>query len=164
MAQIFPWAERELKALRLRMAADHQASDFALEKFLELLKDMHKVLAQDPASFIYSCAPFNSPLFRQFAADASAMLEESENNARLALQNLPVNVAQTFEGAIQLLVKKQVEFENRVDLRLNQHDLRFDALSESLARIQGAVEYLQLTVEPPKKRRKLNAKTSCMPA
>lgn len=169
MMQIFPWVKQELKALRLRVEADHQAKDLALIAFFELLKDMRKVLVQDlaalyaqiPASFIYSCASFNSSLFRQFAADASAMLEESGTNAQLALQNLPKDVAKTFKGSIQLLVKKQMETEKCLMGKYDGHDVKFDTLFEALTHLQGTIEYMRLAGEPPKKRHKLNVKASC---
>lgn len=157
-AQIFPWVEHELASLKLRTDQNPLAVDLALEGFLGLLKEMRTILVQDlaalyqkvHASYIYSVPPFNNLIFREFAANAAALLEQSETDAQLALQNLPQDFAQTFQGAMQLLLVKQRETSHT-------QSIKFQAiLEDSLAKLQANMDYS--TVGPPKKRQKMNPK------
>lgn len=157
MARIFPWVEDELAALKSRINGNPLAIDISLEGFLKLLKTMRTILVQDlavlyskvPESYIYSCPPFDSPIFREFAVVTSALIEQSETDAQLALQKLPENVAQTFHGALHLLYERQQEGEER-------HKRCIHAMfEEGFAKMQANSDYAE--VQHPKKRRKKNS-------
>lgn len=157
VAQIFPWVEDELKALKMRIATNPLASDLALERFLGLLKDMRQILVQDlaalfkkiPTSYIYSCVPFNSTSFRQFAHIVPGLIEESEKMTKLALQNLPEVVIQTVSGTVGLSVMTQKEESAKTRTTLH-------SLEATVNKILGSIEYMQYDTHP-RKRRKLRS-------
>jgi hypothetical protein len=49
---------------------------------------------------IFHYAPFNTPAFRTFADTSTAVMAQAEVDAKLALHNLPENVAHSFRGMV----------------------------------------------------------------
>ena len=105
---LFPWVEGEIRALQERRSSNRLAIDIALWQFLHLLIWLRLVLLQDaavlfmlyPECSIFKYAPFNTDTFRTFAARSVSQIEQAQEEARLALQNLPDNVASSVRGAI----------------------------------------------------------------
>jgi hypothetical protein len=141
LQQIFPWIEQEQAALEARSAADLNSRDFALKHFLTLLQWFRRVLIQDAAVLstshrelpIFSFAPFNTPVFHVFAESSTAIMAQAEEDARLALHNLPENIAHSFRGMIAGVTLEQ----QRVYSAQNREIAR---LSESVNRMVGIVE------------------------
>lgn len=87
------------------------AKDLALMHFLRLLIHFRTVLIQDfailfskyPSCALFKFPPFNSACFRDFAAQSAARIKAVEQQAKLALANLPEHVAHTFHGAVSTL-------------------------------------------------------------
>ena len=44
--------------------------------------------------------PFNTPAFYTFAKSSTAIIAQAEEDARLALHNLPQNIAHSFRGMV----------------------------------------------------------------
>jgi hypothetical protein len=94
LQQIFPWVESELAALNARAQDNRCSKDIALRQFLKLLLWLRTVLLQDgavlyslyPHSRLYSYRPFNTKLFREFAARSVAIVEHAESEARFAYE------------------------------------------------------------------------------
>jgi hypothetical protein len=106
--QIFPWIEQEQDALLKREHDNHFARDIALRQFLitlawfrrVLIQDMAVLFTQTPDAPIFKVAPFNSTLFREFAATSTAAIQAAEETARLAFQNLPEHLIASMRGAL----------------------------------------------------------------
>jgi hypothetical protein len=79
-----------------------------LKHFLCLLQWFRRVLLQDAAVLsmshcelpIFSFSPFNTPAFHVFAKTSTAVMVQAEEDAQLALHNLPENIAYSFRGMI----------------------------------------------------------------
>ncbi|KAJ7339231.1 hypothetical protein DFH08DRAFT_812620 [Mycena albidolilacea] len=83
IAQIFPWVEDELVALK----------DL-------LLQDDSILYKKYPDSPLFNYSSFNSLVFWKFTTASVARLAEIEAKASLALKNLPQNLVRGFQGAI----------------------------------------------------------------
>ena len=105
---LFPWIEGEIDALQQRRSSNRLAIDIALWQFLHLLTWLRLVLLQDaailfmqhPECSIFKYAPFNTNTFHTFAAQSISQIKLAQEEARLALQNLPENVASSVRGAV----------------------------------------------------------------
>ena len=109
LQQIFPWVEEQAAALEVRVKAlGRPAKDLALKQFLRLLVWLRRVLLQDaavlftldPTCGIFQFPLFRSQAFRTFAAMTTSVIEKAENDARLALQNLPEHYARSMQGFV----------------------------------------------------------------
>ncbi|KAJ3741059.1 hypothetical protein EV360DRAFT_76778 [Lentinula raphanica] len=115
LREIFPWVEAEQAALAARRDQHgKRAEDYALIQFLKLLLFLRRVLLQDaailftdfPNSFIFSIAPFDSSVFRDWASSASSVVERAESCAREQFENLPNYLVGTLRG---IMVNQQIE-------------------------------------------------------
>ncbi|KAF8078428.1 hypothetical protein FPV67DRAFT_54136 [Lyophyllum atratum] len=109
LSLIFPWVEAENSALQDRQASHgRNGSDVALQKLLDLLARLRCIILQDaavlftkfPSYSLFRYAPFNTPLFRTFAATSPAIIDEAEQRARHQLSSIPDNLAQSLHGII----------------------------------------------------------------
>jgi hypothetical protein len=109
LAEIFPWIEAEEAALDEReRSVGRPARDIALKGFLWLLKWFRRVLLQDaavlftlhPLCAIFGFAPFRSKSFRDFAIRSTLLIQQANEDSRLALQHLPHQYAQSMQGFV----------------------------------------------------------------
>jgi hypothetical protein len=109
-SQIFPWIEQEQEALLKREHGNRFAKDIALRQFLNtlawfrriLIQDMAVLFTQNPHAPIFKVAPFDSPVFREFASNSAAAIHAAEETARLAFQNLPEHLVASMRGALAM--------------------------------------------------------------
>ena len=120
LCTVFPWIEEQRAKLDARFALDARMQDYALRNFLELLVWLRLVLLQDavilfnehPECGVWNFAPFNTPGFRQFAAQAVTVLQTAEAEAAAAVRNLPEACARTMQGiATHSLVQQRQQFD-----------------------------------------------------
>ncbi len=115
--------------------------DFALKHFLELLLWFRCVLLQDAAVLsvsypglpIFQYAPFNTPAFHTFAKTSTAVMAQAEEDARLALHNLPENVAHSFRGMIAGVTLEQQRL-------YAMQNLKIAHLTQTVNQMLGIVE------------------------
>jgi hypothetical protein len=96
LARIFSWLEREATALTARQHSSRDAQDGALRHFLQVLVWFHAVILQEvallypqhPGATIFKFGIFTSPAFRASAATSASRMEEVEQAAQLAFNNL----------------------------------------------------------------------------
>lgn len=147
--QIFPWIEQENAALQQREATLGRAGrDIALKGFLRLLTWLRRVLIQDaailfvkdPTCPIFGFAPFRSDVFREFAANSTAVLARVDHEARLALQHLPEQYARSMQGFVTSSCLAQEEA-NRMN-------------AEQLALLRKQVSQLEMVTESRRSRRR----------
>jgi hypothetical protein len=101
LSVLFPWVEDEIKALQERRSSNQFAVDIALWQFLHLLMWFRVVLLQDaavlfmryPQCSLFKYLPFSTPTFHDYASASVSRIDLAEQEARLALQRLPENVA-----------------------------------------------------------------------
>jgi hypothetical protein len=101
--------ESEAAALDLRYNENKRTQDTALKQLCKAFIFFRRVLAQDaavlynqnPHAALFTFAPFNTPAFRVFAASASSTITKVETDARLALKNIPENIARSVRGAFE---------------------------------------------------------------
>ncbi|KAJ3519519.1 hypothetical protein NMY22_g13159 [Coprinellus aureogranulatus] len=110
-SQIFPWVEEELAAYNARhLRIGRLAKDESLVKFLEVLRFFRRVLLQDVAALLWKhgreglrlldFAPFNTPLFLEFAMTAGKVIEDAEKMARENRKNMPETIAQAYAAQL----------------------------------------------------------------
>lgn len=143
LSQIFPWVEQECAALHQReVNFGHAGRDIALKGFLRLLLWLRRVLVQDaavlfgkdPTCPIFHFAPFRSDVFREFAAGSTAELARVNEEARLALQHLPEQYAQSMQGFVMSsrLAQEEANRKNAEQLALLREQVsRLEMASES---------------------------------
>lgn len=117
----------------MRESENRFARDIALRQFLRLLTWLRTVLVQDaallfvdsPHATLFKYAPFNSPVFREFAAASTANIVAAEEQARVALQNLPQQMAQTMQGILtgHALELERTHAAHRADLKGMREDV-----------------------------------------
>ncbi|KAF5377311.1 hypothetical protein D9615_006350 [Tricholomella constricta] len=109
LTSIFPWVEDEQSSLQDRQASHgRNGGDVTLRKFLDLLCCLRRIILQDaavlshkfPSCSIFAYAPFNTPVFRTFAATSSLIINNAEQQARHQLSSVPSNIAQSLHGII----------------------------------------------------------------
>jgi hypothetical protein len=151
--QIFPWVEQECAALHQREAIfGHAGWDIALKGFLRLLIWLRRVLLQDaavlfgkdPTCPIFRFAPFRSDVFREFAAGLTAELTRVDEEARLALQHLPEQYAQSMKGFV-------------MSSRLAQEEANRKN-AEQLALLHEQVSWLEMASESGRSRHRRRGK------
>ena len=149
-SEIFPFIEAEEAALRAREKANHFARDIALKQLLRLFTWFRRVLLQDaalhfvdnPHAAIFKYPPFNTPAFREFASGSTAAIAAAEQQARLALQNLPRQMEQSMRG---ILATNSLEMQQMQ----NTHQAELQGVREEVSFIRSALEILA----GPKRRR-----------
>lgn len=113
----------------------------SLQHFLKLLRWLREVIFQDaailysrdPSCQFFRYPPFNSNLFRDFAATATSRITEIEEEARLRLHNLPENIILSVRGVLEgLELRRAAELDKA---RASQQEL-----SRQLSVLTGAVE------------------------
>ena len=141
LQQIFPWIEQEKDALKARSDANLDAHDFALKHFLELLQWFRLVLLQDAAVLstsyhglsILHYPPFNTSAFYTFAKSSTATIAQAEEDAQLALHNLPQNIAHSFRGMVAGVTLEQ----QHIDAAQNQE---IACLTETVQQMMGIIQ------------------------
>ncbi|KAF8999026.1 hypothetical protein BDZ89DRAFT_1147867 [Hymenopellis radicata] len=112
---VFPWIEQERAALAARRkSVGHLANDPALDGFLDLLLELRRVLLQDgavlysqfPGAPLFTHFPFNTVVFRQFAASSQDVLTQAEAEAKLQLSQMPETYASLVRNS---LVSNEIE-------------------------------------------------------
>jgi hypothetical protein len=80
------------------------------------LQDAAVLFTQNPKCSIFNYAPFDTDSFRDFAARSVSQIEQAQEEAQLAVQNLPENVASSVQGAVAgfSLEQKQEREANKV--------------------------------------------------
>ena len=150
---IFPWIEEADRARVQRQEANRLTIDIALFQFLRTLRFFRRILVQDmavlfarnPSALIFQYHPFNTTVFREFAAAAPAVIEEAERKAQLALKNLPENIARTFQGAVAT-----VDIAMQQDRALN--DSRYEHLMQSFDALKTFIDESLNGTAPRRKR------------
>jgi len=99
-----------------------RAVDYMLRHFLQLLELLRKVILQD-AAVLYSkypnCAiwtfpPFNTTIFRNFAANSTSLLAQAEADCKKQLKSLPKTVAMSMHGILeQNIMERRRELEQQ---------------------------------------------------
>lgn len=143
---MFPWVEQEQAALQLRADSDPRAKDIALKSFLGLLLWLRRVLLQDcavlysqyPNCAMFRFAPFNTLSFRTFAQTSAGVIARAEENARLALQNLPEHVAATFRGLATDIKLDQESQRVRSEARWTEMQDQLSTLTGLVGSMAGA--------------------------
>ncbi|KAF9042549.1 hypothetical protein BDZ89DRAFT_1128464 [Hymenopellis radicata] len=111
----FPWIEQERAALAARRkSVGRLANDPALDGFLDLLLELRRVLLQDgavlysqfPGAPLFTHFPFNTVVFRQFAASSQDILTQAEAEAKLQLSQMPETYASLVRNS---LVSNEIE-------------------------------------------------------
>ena len=83
------------------MVSYDERVDYMLRHFLELLQLLRRVILQDAAVLyskypnfpIWDFPPFDSTIFRNFAADSNSLLIQAEADCKQQLESLPQTVA-----------------------------------------------------------------------
>ena len=159
---VFPWVEKEQSAFAERRRIIGQAAnDGALTSFLNLIIRLRRVLLQDAAILstkyhnlpFLNFAPFNTPRFRVFASNSSAILKHAEEEARHRLKKLPETLAMSMRG---ILATSSIQ--NERNLRETQELVQmlssgFGNLKDSM----GALVEANLVTSTRKKRKALEA-------
>jgi hypothetical protein len=65
-----------------------------------LIQDFAILFTKHPSCPIFKFPPFNSPCFRNFASQSSVRISAVEQQAKLALANLPEHIADPVRGAV----------------------------------------------------------------
>ena len=112
------------------------ADDYALKGFLDFLIRARRILLQDAAVLFmthpdcgfFKYAPFNSPIFRDFAARSTRAILDVEARFRENMKNLPAHVAASFRGVVSSVGMEQ-------QLMMNQLDMRFRAMETILGQV-----------------------------
>jgi hypothetical protein len=115
LQQIFPWVESEHVALNVRTQENRCSKDIALRQFLKLLLWLCTVLLQDaailyslyPHSWLFSCRPFNTKPFQEFAISSVAIIAHAESEACLAYENMPEHLVASLCGSYAELQLEQ---------------------------------------------------------
>ena len=159
ISQIFPWVEAEEAALDERERSHGRPGrDIALKGFLRLLKWFRRVLLQDaavlftlqPSCAIFGFSPFRSMLFHDFALKSVLLIQQANEDSRLALQHLPHQYAQSMQGFMLTtrLAQERASHqhsEQLAEMRLQISHLEMIATSHN-TRHRGRGESLQCTV------------------
>lgn len=151
LEQLFPWIEQEQAALLSREHANPLARDIALRQFLSTMISFRRVLVQDlavlftqtPQALIYTFAPFNSTVFREFATNSTAAINAAEETARLAFKNLPQHMVASMQG---VLATQNIAFERERQA--------YQAQMESMQNQMGEMKTLLELVAGSKRQRR----------
>ena len=100
---------------RVEAHSGNKAVDYMLRHFLELLKLLRKVILQDAAVLyskypnfpIWDFAPFNSTIFRNFAAESDSLLIQAEADCKRQLESLPQTVATSMNGILEKIIMER---------------------------------------------------------
>ncbi|KAJ7135159.1 hypothetical protein C8R46DRAFT_1362266 [Mycena filopes] len=114
------------------------AKDIALRQFLAtltwfrrvLIQDMAVIYTQTPHAPIFKTAPFNSTIFREFAAESTAAIHLAEEAARLAFQNLPEHLVASMRG---VLATQNLGFERE----RHGYKMQMEAMQTQLNKVQS---------------------------
>lgn len=120
--------------------------DIALKGFLRLLTWLRRVLLQDaavlftlqPSCPIFGFAPFRSRAFHDFALKLTQVIQQANEDSRLALQHLPHQYAQSMHGFV-------------LTTRLTQENASH-AHSEQLAEMRLQISHLEMLASAHKSR------------
>lgn len=127
LANIFPWVEGELEALRRRVAADRRCEDYALRHFLAVLQWFRRVILQD-AAILYSTdssyalwtyPPFCTSAFQSFARSARPLLEEAAELSRATYEQVPEHLAAGIREVTTGLLFSQRQHQQHLDGRIS---------------------------------------------
>ncbi|KAJ6620586.1 hypothetical protein B0H10DRAFT_1945895 [Mycena sp. CBHHK59/15] len=161
LSVLFPWVEAEVTALDSRYDKNKLALDTALKQLLKVFIFFRRVLVQDaavlytknPHASLFKYAPFNSTSFRLFALESTSSITKVETDARLALKDVPENIAIALRGAFEGFA-----YEQQWERNNTQH--MFGEISSGLAQV---AERLAETshYRPSKSRRSEVAALSC---
>ncbi|GBE80419.1 hypothetical protein SCP_0301340 [Sparassis crispa] len=160
LAQVFPWIEQEQAALETRIQDNPLAQDYALRHFLRLMLWLRRVLLQDamilcamqPSAPVFAFAPFNTPAFHTFASQAMPAIQEAEEQARMAYQNLPEHLIRSLCGAttdVLMEQKRQHEESNRQMSDISERILKMEGMIGTLLNSRST-RRSKITFVPPK--------------
>lgn len=145
LENIFPWVETELAALELRERENPLARDIALHQFFKLLvwfrilllQDCALLYMQNPQSPLFTYPPFNSTVFREFAASSVDRIADVEARGRLAVKNLPQNLVRGFQGAVSSLTMAQRAGHDEMRSRVLGLEAQLRAMAQHITDLGG---------------------------
>lgn len=149
LTAVFPWVEGEQLALSERWRRfGRRGEDFALDQFLLLLLVLRRVLLQDSAVIytmnpmlqVFQYPPFNTELFRSFAATSSQIIAHAEQDSREQLSALSERAEALFRGIVQLnTLVHQRDHEIQMN-KMNKLCGSFVTFSNNLVASMGATQ------------------------
>ncbi|GBE82271.1 hypothetical protein SCP_0406550 [Sparassis crispa] len=115
--------------------------DIALEQFLKvlswfrhiLLQDMAVLYSRNPNALMFQYTPFNTAVFRTFAAEAEPRILDAEEQSWLAFQHLPERFVTSIKGVVMGL-----ELAQQQDRDLN--NMRWSTLSQDVMHLKSLLE------------------------
>ena len=117
--------------------------DIALRNFLELLLYLRTVLIQDmsllfaitPSCPVFNIHPFNDTSFRAFANSAPANITHAEEEARMAMADVPVQLATGIQNALSGISVTHSEGVRGMDVKYANLELQVSEMHAMLAAI-----------------------------
>lgn len=136
---IFPWIEAEEAAYKnrqLQKSANKDSGDAALQYLINLLHYLRLVLIQDcavlysehPDAPVFRYAPFNTDFFRSFALGATQIINDAEEHRRQHLQNLPMNIQDSFRGSMESNRLQQIQHQKHIEEATRNMSSAFGAM------------------------------------
>ncbi|KAJ7849462.1 hypothetical protein B0H13DRAFT_2361214 [Mycena leptocephala] len=80
----------------------------------EILEQLFPWIEQEQAALIYTFAPFDSTVFREFATNSTAAINAAEETARLAFENLPQHMA--YQAQMESMQNQMGEMKTLLEL------------------------------------------------
>lgn len=103
-----------------------------------LLQDAAVLYSQHPQCRIFDYRPFNTKIFREFAASSTAAITHAESKARLAYENMPEHLVAGLRGTYSDLRLEQRKEQDENTRRLNQLSQQFSNLESMLSQLLQA--------------------------
>lgn len=133
--------EEELSAYKLRLERyGDKATDYSLKNLLMLLIEFRTILLQDGAVLhtkypnlkIWHYPPFNTPIFSEFSATSTHIMENAAAEARHQLEHLPEAISRTMEGVLQTISMKQQQTSADMAVGMDNHNIFLQGLVNTL--------------------------------